>query len=108
MIKSKFIYLSFVVLFFVNNLRSQSTNVNIGELRYLCKTWGYLKYYHPNIIDNKFDWNATLIDELSHYLKHKSSFEESIEHLFEKAGPYKRRKKINQIQQLMIIYYLSI
>ncbi|MGC3977414.1 MAG: hypothetical protein QM751_03810 [Paludibacteraceae bacterium] len=29
---------------------------NTSDLAVLCKVWGYLKYYHPAVVEGKYDW----------------------------------------------------
>ena len=29
-----------------------------------CKVWGFLKYYHSNVANGNFDWDAELIEIL--------------------------------------------
>jgi carboxyl-terminal processing protease len=38
----------------------QSTT-QIQELALLSKTWGLLKYYHPNVATGKYDWDSVLV-----------------------------------------------
>jgi hypothetical protein len=51
------------------------TNENIQDLFLLGKVWGYLKYYHPNITEDKMDWDAALFNILPKVLQSKSSSE---------------------------------
>jgi carboxyl-terminal processing protease len=34
------------------------------KLTSLCKIWGFLKYYHPNVADGKFNWDNQLLETL--------------------------------------------
>lgn len=40
---------------------SGQSNTQVQELALLSKTWGLLKYYHPNVATGKYDWDSTLI-----------------------------------------------
>ena len=37
------------------------SNKQVQELALLSKTWGLLKYYHPNVATGKYDWDSALI-----------------------------------------------
>ena len=43
---------------------SQNDLTETSKLQDLCKIWGFLKYYHPNVAEGKFDWDAELIKVL--------------------------------------------
>lgn len=38
-----------------------SNSVKIQDLVILCKTWGYLKYYHPQVRKGKYNWDEELL-----------------------------------------------
>ena len=73
---------------------SFSSDNQIKELKYLCKTWGYLKYYHPNMNDKNLDWDTVLVKEIDQYLKGESSFENSIHSFFDIAGDYELSEEV--------------
>jgi hypothetical protein len=37
------------------------SNTQVQELALLSKTWGLLKYYHPNVATGKYDWDSILV-----------------------------------------------
>ena len=53
-------------------LWSQSRR-QIAELSVLCKTWGLLKYYHPEIATGKHDWDSVLIVSVKQSLNAKDN-----------------------------------
>ncbi|MBL7881618.1 MAG: peptidase S41, partial [Chryseobacterium gambrini] len=56
----------FIILFLNLHFSAQTLSEN-QKLESLCKVWGFLKYYHPNVAKGQFDWDQQLfqkIDEL--------------------------------------------
>ncbi|MDN4029020.1 S41 family peptidase [Chryseobacterium gambrini] len=56
----------FIILFFCLQFSAQALS-ETQKLESLCKVWGFLKYYHPNVAKGKFNWDQQLfqkIDEL--------------------------------------------
>lgn len=39
-------------------------NIQIENLATLCKVWGFLKYYHPNVAKGTFNWDEQLLQIL--------------------------------------------
>jgi len=60
--KAVFLYLIILLLPFYNY--SQNNVAETNKLQNLCKIWGFLKYYHPNVAEGEFDWDAELIKVL--------------------------------------------
>jgi len=59
--------ISLFVLFFFSLHFSAQVLSETQKLESLCKVWGFLKYYHPNVTKADFDWDRQLfqkIDEL--------------------------------------------
>lgn len=52
----------------MNNSKSQvillDTKEKTDNLMNLCKIWGFLKYYHPQVAKGKFDWDNELIKKI--------------------------------------------
>lgn len=42
---------------------------DVSNLALLCKVWGYLKYYHPSVVEGKYNWDEELIKMLPMVLK---------------------------------------
>ncbi|MGC3977422.1 MAG: S41 family peptidase [Paludibacteraceae bacterium] len=45
---------------------------DISDLAVLCKVWGYLKYYHPAVVEGKYNWDDELIKMMQKILKSKN------------------------------------
>lgn len=41
------------------------------SLALLCKTWGFLKYYHPQVNQGQMDWDSVLISQIPEFEKAK-------------------------------------
>jgi carboxyl-terminal processing protease len=52
-----------VTLFFPNRVFAQELESNHKMLA-TAKIWGFLKYYHPNVANGKFDWDNQLLEIL--------------------------------------------
>ena len=58
---------SLFIILFLNLHFSAQTLSETQKLESVCKVWGFLKYYHPNVAKGKFNWDQQLfqkIDEL--------------------------------------------
>lgn len=44
-----------------NNEFSTLDKNEIKNLSNLCKVWGFLKYYHPNVAKGNFNWDEQLL-----------------------------------------------
>lgn len=65
---------------------SQQPEITENEsLALLCKTWGFLKYYHPQVNQGQMDWDSVLISQMP---------------AFEKA---KGRKGLNEVIKKLIL-----
>lgn len=47
----------------------------IEDIAVLCKTWGFLKFHHPEILRGKYDWDAELFRVMPQILNAKSKKE---------------------------------
>lgn len=53
----------------------------------LCKVWGFLKYYHPNISAGEIDWDKTLMDLWPSFLENdEDQYHQNILNLIAMAG----------------------
>jgi len=48
------------IIFYSNSVIGQNNLSEIEKLSATGKIWGFLKYYHPNVADGKFDWDKEL------------------------------------------------
>lgn len=59
-----------------SKIAKQDLSSNQVEALYkLCKVWGYVKYYHPDVISGKLNWDAELFRVMPNILKATSSDE---------------------------------
>lgn len=54
----------FIVLFFSLHFSAQALS-ETQKLESLCKVWGFLKYYHPNVAKGNFNWDQQLSQKIS-------------------------------------------
>jgi len=65
-----------------------SSEKETENLFYLCKIWGYIKYFHPNIQECSVDWDLALIESLEEMNgADQEQFELLVDELIDKAGP---------------------
>lgn len=62
-------------------------NLNVKYLSIICKTWGLMKYYHPNIISGQYDWDKELFHALNK-ISQSSSDSEFQKNLFDWIKSY--------------------
>jgi C-terminal processing protease CtpA/Prc len=48
---------------------------DVSNIAVLCKVWGYLKYYHPSVVEGKYNWDDELIKMMPKVLKSKTKDE---------------------------------
>jgi carboxyl-terminal processing protease len=54
----------YIVVLLLNNISfAQNNAFEIEKHKSLCQVWGYLKYYHPDVANGKYDWDKVLIDK---------------------------------------------
>ena len=69
--------LTLFLLLFTSQLFAQNSIRETRDLATLSKVWGFLKYYHPNIANGKYNWDNELLAFLPNYLKINSDKERS-------------------------------
>lgn len=63
--KMKSFYIFLTLLFLNLNISFAQEKINETEkLASFCKVWGFLKYYHPNVVNNQINWDEELIMKL--------------------------------------------
>jgi carboxyl-terminal processing protease len=84
-----FLYIIFISSF-ARGFSIDSTKVQ--QLGGLCRVWGYLKYYHPQIQKGKIDWDSKLIETIPQVLKanSKEEYNKIIYDLIVEAGKIKK------------------
>lgn len=53
----------------------ESDSVQISNLQMLCKVWGFMKYYHPDIANGMYDWDNELFEIMPRIVNIKSKKE---------------------------------
>ncbi|WP_343663902.1 S41 family peptidase [Chryseobacterium mucoviscidosis] len=79
---------SLFIIFFLNLHFSAQTLSENQKLESLCKVWGFLKYYHPNVAKGQFNWDQQLfqkIDELEN-INNKDQLNEFYANWIESLG----------------------
>ncbi len=56
---------SLFIIFFLNLHFSAQTLSETQKLESLCKVWGFLKYYHPNVAKGQFNWDQQLFQKIN-------------------------------------------
>ncbi|MFY7847345.1 S41 family peptidase [Chryseobacterium gambrini] len=77
----------FIILFLNLHFSAQTLSEN-QKLESLCKVWGFLKYYQPNVAKGKFNWDQQLfqkIDELEN-INNKDQLNELYSNWIESLG----------------------
>ncbi|WP_428070001.1 S41 family peptidase [Chryseobacterium gambrini] len=77
----------FIILFLNLHFSAQTLSEN-QKLESLCKVWGFLKYYHPNVSKGQFNWDQQLfkkIDELEN-INNKDQLNELYSNWIESLG----------------------
>ncbi|MET3536358.1 S41 family peptidase [Chryseobacterium limigenitum] len=54
----------FIIIFLSINFSAQKLS-ETQKLESLCKVWGFLKYYHPNVAKGNLDWDNQLFQKLN-------------------------------------------
>ncbi|WP_336717608.1 S41 family peptidase [Chryseobacterium mucoviscidosis] len=79
---------SLFIILFLNLHFSAQTLSETQKLESLCKVWGFLKYYHPNVAKGQFNWDEQLfqkIDELEN-INNKDQLNEFYANWIESLG----------------------
>ena len=82
----------------------------IQKLSTLCKVWGFLKYYHPNVTTGKIDWDSELVEKIK-LIKEANNKEENniiYSEWIKKLGKIKECKKSNYNVPDSLKYNLNI
>lgn len=80
------------LLFFMVSKAQATSQFDTDKLSTLCKVWGFLKYYHPNITENDINWDSVLIVSIPAAMasENKKEFQDVLETLFTKVGTMKK------------------
>ncbi|RPD98614.1 hypothetical protein EGM88_05325 [Aureibaculum marinum] len=75
------LFLLIAFFHFTNNLTAQSKLSEIDKLASTAKVWGFLKYYHPQVAQGKFNWDNELLKILPKVEQSKNKEELSLIYL---------------------------
>ena len=62
-----------ILVFCANFVNAQNNLTETEKLVATAKVWGFLKYYHPNVADGKYDWDQQLFEVLPKVKKANNS-----------------------------------
>lgn len=73
----------------------------VEKLSSLCKVWGFLKYYHPNVAKGNFNWDEQLLNTLPKIIQSKTKEDISKVYLvwIESLGEIKKCGKCSDINE---------
>ena len=86
--KRLFVTLFVFVLLINVNVFSQSNPDNAQKMYYLCKVWGYLKYFHSEVSKGNRNWDSVLISSVveAENAANSDDFNNVLMSLFSQAG----------------------
>jgi C-terminal processing protease CtpA/Prc len=96
----------FILLLLSFNFSAQILS-ETQKLESLCKVWGFLKYYHPNVAKGKFNWDEQLfqkIDELEN-INDKKQLNELYSNWIDSLGKIDECKKCSKEEKK--VYFLK-
>ncbi|RAJ83158.1 C-terminal processing protease CtpA/Prc [Chitinophaga dinghuensis] len=84
----KNIYTTILIIILATTTAFAQSTVQCHQLSELSRTWGLLKYYHPEIASGKYDWDSVVIANISNLLssKYTNGFHSAIDNLLTVAG----------------------
>ncbi|MFT3825129.1 MAG: S41 family peptidase [Chitinophagaceae bacterium] len=85
--KGKLILISLLFLVMCSTVKAQSVRL-ISQLSDLCKAWGNLKYFHPEVAIGRHNWDSVLVSAAGRMLNNSSqnSFQHEIDLMLQIAG----------------------
>ncbi len=78
----------------------------IQNLFTLCRIWGFLKYYHPNVADGSLNWDQELFERISTFTAFKDSeaLDSEINSWLDKLGEFKVLKGNHRLAVMQIFH----
>ena len=78
----------FLVLLSISANAQLVKRAKVDELAALCKVWGFMKYYHPNVAKGLINWDSVLIEHIPNVeaARNKKEFETVILRVINSAG----------------------
>jgi C-terminal processing protease CtpA/Prc len=95
--------LAALFIFSFSFLKSQTTNkdnINSSQIAGLCKVWGLVKFYHPDVTKGKIDWDKVLIKKYPEFSKNQTfeSYNQKIIQLLDTLNRKSNFKEISEAQ----------
>jgi len=83
------------LLFFSASAYAETQINETAKVASLCKVWGFLKYYHPDVANGKYDWDKELFRNIGAVCAAKSKEELSAVYIawINSLNPVKERRK---------------
>lgn len=77
-----------IALSFCFSISQAQSKKQISQMEDLCKTWGNLKYFHPEIAIGKYNWDSILVVSANQILNsgNKNVFQSTIDKMLQIAG----------------------
>lgn len=99
--KNKILVALFIFSF--SFLKSQTTNkdnINSSQIAGLCRVWGLVKFYHPDVTKGKIDWDKVLIKKYPEFSKNQTfeSYNQKIIQLLDTLNRKSNFKEISEAQ----------
>lgn len=83
-----------------NTLKSQEQKPTVDSLQIagLCKVWGLIKYYHPDVTKKKIDWDNVFIQKYPEFKSNNDfeSYNRKLIDLIDTLSQAKHAKKVNE------------
>lgn len=81
----------FILLLTFISCKSSAQMTSNNSLNHLCKVWGFMKYFHPQINDGSVNWDSVLIANINDFDQEltQEDFNAKIKRLIQSAGPIK-------------------
>src|SRR5690606_18511190 len=91
-------FILFILLLSNLNILFAQNELNETEkLASFAKVWGFLKYYHPNVVNNQMDWDKELIEKIPEIesINSKEELNEFYINWINSIGTFKNQKTKN-------------
>lgn len=78
-----------IIMIYLLGGHTQKDLPQVERLKYLAKSWGLIKYYHPVVTSGELNWDSVLLSSIEPVQKasSKEAFNEIILKLLDAAGP---------------------
>ena len=93
-------------LMFIKSIISFGQTAEVKNYATLCKAWGFLKYYHPNLSTGKINWDSVLIQTIpnSGSINTQDKIDKSLRSLLDIAGEYSKKNEKHRQKDSLITF----